>query len=99
MVSDGQELGGQAHGGRRVGRGLRVGHHHGGRPRGGLRGRLAEHGTEAAKERERRAAGEPKGPTAEQRFFEVADIEYFHDDPTMKKWNYRIVLKQAPRGR
>ena len=59
----------------------------------------SEYRTEAAKERERRAAGEPKGPTAEQRFFEIADIEYFHDDPTMKKWNYRIVLKQAPRGR
>lgn len=49
--------------------------------------------TEAAKERMRKDAGEPRGPTAEQRFLEVADIEYFHDDPTMRKWNYRIVIR------
>lgn len=49
--------------------------------------------TEAAKERERRDAGLPKGPTSEQLFFEIADIEHFHDDPAMMKWNYRIVLK------
>lgn len=49
--------------------------------------------TEAAKERARKDAGEPKGKTAGQRFFEIADIEHFHEDATMQKWNYRIVLK------
>jgi hypothetical protein len=52
------------------------------------------HLTEAAKEWARREAGDPKGPSAEGLLREIADIEYFHEDPTMRKWNYRIVLKK-----
>ena len=32
--------------------------------------------------------------TSEALLRELADVEHFHEDPTMRKWNYRIVLKK-----
>jgi hypothetical protein len=52
------------------------------------------HLTEAAKEWARREAGDPKGPSAEELLREIADVEYFHKGPTMRRWNYCIVLKK-----
>ncbi len=52
------------------------------------------HFTEAAKEWARREAGDPKGPSVEELLREIADVEYFHEGLTMRRWNYRIVLKK-----